>query len=475
MDNYWDNYIQTNICQPIEMALQGRDPGVPELNGRLDLYRKIWYIKTKNEKGDLLNQYLRPYMEEFLFHPQDRMYDGYDIRGNESLFWRHAATLTISDYLEYNAYVKNIFEDLNLCDVLEIWLNQCEGDYIHRDLHREILVFVVVNGYQTDWEDLHQRVKPELTHCPSDYDKKRLEYFCFLDGIIKIANNQEMDIEQKQELWTQLEQKWSILSTIYSVMTGKIIFSGHKHFAALIGQFRSSEREYALLMVAALRHHPQVLQGGKAKQIMMDLERAAKEIKQKQDLNKLCSCLFPSEQWRDYDLNAPKMTAAEMAAKINFLEKELANSNTRKEDQDKLEAYAEYLKQQLGQSISMEELTKAILNCPAQIANLIFTQLDLRLEDVNPVWTAHRKELKCKVLAKEMEEKNLLTDTCNKVTAIEQVPRSVHIAHNTAPIHIENQNNYEGIHPQEVKQQLNTIESCHLLESTTERSISTSR
>ena len=476
MDNHWDNYIEANICQPLEIALQGRNPGIAISYGRFDLGGKIWFVKDKNNKGALLYQHLLPYLEEYLFYPQRRMSDGFEQNENEALHWQQAATLFIASYLRECALILPIFEGRDLYEIIDGWVDQYAAGFNRTYLHFTLLVSAMKNGYKTDWEKLSFRVKAELMHCPSDYDKGRLDYYCFLDGIIKIANYQDADAEQKCELWTLLEQKWSILAAIYSVMTGKIIHTGYNHFSQIISHFRSAEKEYALLMVAAIRHHPQVLQTNKSKQIYQELEKAARQIKQKQDLNKLCGCLFPSEKWDDYNLSVPKMTAAEMAAKINFLENELANSNTRKEDQSKLEAYAEYLKQQLGKSISMEDLSAAILNCPAQFANLIFTQLDLRLEDVNPVWTSHRKELKYKVLAKEVEEKNLLNDTCSKVTAIEKSPHSVHIEHNTAPINIGQQNNYEGITPREVQNQLNNTEtSCHLLESTTERLTSISR
>lgn len=464
MDNYWYNYIQTEICRPLEIALRGENPRVNSpFSLSYHLIDLLQYVKGTEERRELLYQCLLPYLKEYLFDPERRMCDDFVQNETDPLFWRHAATSFIASYLSGYAWIKPLFDGKDLCKVIEKWADQCAMGFDRTHDHLEWLTSAVKNGYETDWEELSARVALELKHSPSDYDKHRMEYYCFLDGIIKIALDQETDSAQKCELWTLLHKQWSVIAAIYSVLTGKILRFGYKHFTQVICHFRDVEKEYALLMVAAIRHHPLVLQTQRARQIYGELELAAKQIKQKQDLNKLCRCIFPSENWNSYDLSTPKMTAAEMAAKIDFLEKELAQNDSRKQDQRKLEAYAEYLKQQLGKSISMEELTAAILNCPAQIANVIFTQLDLRLEDVNPVWTSHRKELKHKVLALEQVEKNLLNETCNKVTAIEQAPRTVHIAHNTAPISIGQQYNYEGLAPTTTYNQLNNKElPCHL-------------
>lgn len=277
-----------------------------------------------------------------------------------------------------------------------------------------------------DWTDARQYVSSELVECPADYDKIRLEYFCFLDAIMKVADNTQLSQEKKVEWYTLLGKQWEVLTPIYSVMTGHIINTGHNHISPVISSFKGNKKEFASLMVAALRHHPQVLVNDKSRQIAREIEQARREIKQNLELHELCACLFPSDQWDNFDLNAPKMTSAEMLDTISNLQQELnkSASSNRQREQEAMEVFAEDLKSRLGNSISMEELESAILQCSPSIANLIFTQLDLRLEDVNEVWTTHRRSLKKKVLELDAHAKRVLDDTHEKVLSIEKRPAS---------------------------------------------------
>lgn len=427
----WDYYINENICQPVDTALKGMNPGISTQRNRFDLDGKVWYIKEKNRQGKYLYEQLKPYLEEYLFEPQHRMCDQYIENDSHPRYWNYQATDFLKKYLLQNVPAVKLFEGRNLVQVVDNWITQEISGFRRIQIHRDLLAQALSDGLQTDWNAIIEHVVPELRYCPADYDKVRLEYYCFLDAIAKIAVNEQVSDTVRREWCNLLVKRWGVLAMIYSVLIGRIINSGHSQMTAIVGQFRSTQREYAALMLAALRHHPDVLPAAKLQKNVTELQSVMRQIKQNRELHELCACIFPSEHWDDYDLATPRMTAAEMVEKISFLERELANTNNRQQDQENLEKYAEFLKEQLGKSISIDELMDAILKCPTPIANLIFTQLDLRLEDICEVWTLHRKELKQKVLLKELEEKNLVTDTFAKVVSIEKAPKVVN--HHYAP------------------------------------------
>jgi len=434
MINDWRNYIETNICKPIDMALNGIDPGVGLNVNELDIMGRFWFVNEKSKQGDLLFECLRPYMDEYLFEPWKRICVRYGDAETEQVYWRCVATNTIKDILKISS-AAHLLEGKDIVDIVGKWASDEVNGYVRIWDNTELIMRAVIEGWQTDWEAIKERVKVELRYCPSDYDRIRLEYFCLLDAITKIATYDGILDEQKEDWYKLLRRKWRVLAMIYSVMTGHIINSNHKHFSSLISMFKGSRKEYASLMVAALRHHPQVLENERMKQLAKEVEGQMRTIKQNRDLHELCACLFPSEHWKEYDLDAPRMTTAEMMEKISFLEEELENSNTRKQDQERLEKIAEHLKSQLGDSISMEDLERAILSCPPTYANLIFTQLDLRLEDVNEVWTNHRKDLKKKVIELEATDSKMLNDTHSKVVALESKPNSVNYNYASGAVH----------------------------------------
>lgn len=388
MDNYWDNYIQTKIIQPLEVALQGKDPGVGTDGYRLYLSGKVWNVSDKNGQGNLLRTYMRPYVEEYLFAPAKRMQGVYTLDETSHAYWQRMGTGFVSEYLREREQVSTLFVDKDLHSVVETWLdNQCGGYRLYEN--RSFLIIALREGYNTDWITLHSKVIPELKDCPSDYDKIRLEYYCFLDAIIKVALDDNSRV-QKCEYWQQINQSWDILSAIYSVMTGKLINTGYNQFNPLISQFKSKNKEFATLMVAALRHHPEVLINNKAWQIKSEIEQSSKEIKQNTELNNLCRILFPTAQWSDYDLKTPRMTTAEMMQKVR-------ESEELKRLLKQVEEYARTLQTELDDAIKMQSLREAFTHLDPATARAIFAQIDMVLEDNNEVWDRNRLELKREV------------------------------------------------------------------------------
>lgn len=386
MDNYWDNYIQTRIIQPLETSLQGNDPGVRIDGCRLYLSGIVWNVSDKNGQSSLLRAYMRPYVEEYLFAPAKRMRGIYTSDETSQAYWQRMGTGFVSEYLREREQVSSFFVDKDLHSVVETWLdNHCDGYRLSEN--RTYLISALREGYSTDWGTLHSKVIPELKDCPSDYDKLRLEYYCFLDAIIKVALDDNSHHYQKCEYWQQINQSWGVLSAIYSVMTGKLIYTGYNQFNPLISQFKSKNKEYATLMVAALRHHPQVLINNKGWQIKSEIEQSSREIKQNTGLNNLCRILFPSAQWSDYDLKTPRMTTAEMMQKVR-------ESEELKRLLHQVEEYARTLQTELDDAIKMQSIREAFLRLDPSTARTIFAQIDMELEGKNEVWDRNRVQLK---------------------------------------------------------------------------------
>ena len=109
MDNYWDNYIQTRIIQPLETSLQGNDPGVRIDGCRLYLSGIVWNVCDKNGQSSLLRAYMRPYVEEFLFAPAKRMRGIYTSDETSQAYWQRMGTGFVSEYLREREQVSSFF------------------------------------------------------------------------------------------------------------------------------------------------------------------------------------------------------------------------------------------------------------------------------------------------------------------------------------------------------------------------------
>lgn len=441
MINDWKDYIDKNICQPLDRALNGEDPGVKVESNKLSLHGKIWFVADKNGKRELLFDMLKPYYDEYLYDPQRRMSDRYVSNTTNPDFWKSKATATVHGFITEICHANDLLRGKNVLDTVDQWVSDYYKGYDRISLHLDLLSQAAIEGWEYDWKSILEWISGELKNCPTDYDKVRMEYYCYLDAIAKISTCTEIDDAQRKEWYGQLQKEWKMIAAVYSVMIGRIIRSGHSHISTLINQFRSTWQEYAALMVAALRHHPQVLSNYKSKELAKKLEGDMRNIKQNKELYPLCGCLFPSDHWNNYDLDAPQMSTTEMLEHIRTLEEQLEHSANRENDQEKMGLIAEYLKDSLGDSISIEQLENAILSCPPSIANLIFTQLDLRLEDVSDVWTRHRKGLKQKVLALEKRDSNILNDTHAKVLGMENKPNNVYYSYGNGAIHDDHSRN----------------------------------
>lgn len=402
MDNYWDNYIQTKIIQPLEIALQGNDPKVGTEVGKLYLSGKVWYV-NENSKSDLLRTYMRPYIEEYLFDPDTRMRGVFSFDETPHAYWQRMGTGFVSDYLREHEQISTYFVGKDLHSVVETWLgNHYDSNRLYEN--RRFLISALREGFSTDWSTLHSKVIPELKDCPSDYDKIRLDYYCFLDAIIKVALDGNSQHEQKCEYWQQINQSWGVLSAIYSVMTGKLINTGFNHISPVISQFKGKNKEYATLMVAALRHHPEVLVNNKAWQIKGELEQSMREIKQNTELNDLCRILFPSAQWNDYNLKSPRLTTAEMMQKVR-------ESEELKRLLKQVEEYARTLQMELDDVSKMQPLREAFSRLDPSAARTIFSQIDMVLEGNNDVWDKNRTQLKKEVNLRYENQQRMLEGT----------------------------------------------------------------
>ena len=347
-----ETYIKERITTPIDQALKGECPKYPldVQSGSVSSY--IWYVCKEGHNDDLRNA-LTPYFRRFIWDEEEYWWKDYDYREssietNPSLHWRLQAVHFI--YEEYRKYsetpIQELYDGFNIIEFVEKELPRfSQSAYWRRSRFcKQVLTDAVRAGHTEDWQTLAAKVEPELLAAPQDYNPERVELYCFLSAMTRIALS-DASYEDKQELYKMLFEKWEVIVHIYSIMTGLIVGTAHTQMAQVIELFtRDSKKMYAMLMWAAIQHRPNILSTASCQKVIRKLEKEKNKIQQlNNELNPLCKIIFPQTDWEKYGSVVQRQSMAEIMEMIGDLKKS-----------------REALAKQLKQSLTIEEIEEEL-------------------------------------------------------------------------------------------------------------------
>lgn len=343
-----DDYIRIHITTPIDQALRGEYHSYPLDHQSSSVASYIWYVCKEGHNNDLLKA-LIPYFKKLFFEDDDYWWKEYDYREtsietNPSLHWKTQAVYFIYD--EYKKCAENpipeLYKDFSLIDFVEKELTRFPKSIYWRksNFSKLVLTDALRSNYTEDWNNLSSKVEPELLAAPQDYNPERVEMYCFLSAICRIAIS-NTPAEEKNALYKMLYEKWDVLVHIYSVMTGLIVGTAHTQMAQVIELYtRDSKKMYAMLMWAAIQHRPNILSTPSCQKVIRKLEKEKNKIQQlNNELNPLCKIIFPQTDWEKYGSVVQRHSMAEIMEMISDLKKS-----------------REVLAKQLKQSLSIKEI-----------------------------------------------------------------------------------------------------------------------
>lgn len=236
---------------------------------------------------------------------------------------------------------------------------------------------------------LGQRIK-EMSGL--QYERNRIENYCFLIGTLMIAESEKDESKCKEKILF-LYEKWDIFSWMYGIGIGRVVGSKLHNFTSVINQICQSDRKYYLHLYLPLvesftdkifRYNddkPEKLQGAirKAKEI------EARE-KQETDLDELFNILFPQQYIQALLSNRPAATIAEMHQKIEAQEEKISElenrlSSTIIDFNRRYEALLHSFEAMAKASVTFDEIKNGLASLSRTTAEGVLEKLSITLAD----------------------------------------------------------------------------------------------
>ena len=405
----WVKYTNDNIVSEIDYVLESNEYGGGDSLDYWDMLDKVERVKIHNGYG-IVWRALVPYIEEYLFHPDERMHEGDEnlLRFFRTWIFRHPSS------------VSELLEGHDLLELVETF-----AKYSTKDDQRDRLFLCLMRSYcltseSIDWHDLYERTKFELVNGVKDYNWTRMTMLSMLMGIVMIMKQCERDYVMEKMLLLY-ENNWSFFGGCYSILLGKVVGSGYHHLNAVVGQFAGGHmkdtawaaRELIDYCRKPLRNNMTQNSWAKLCGLGKRILDAIDNVEQDYTLQPLFKILFPKTECDSYANAAPRRTAAEYNRLLEEKEHKIAERDRMIEDwkskavslEKQVKELTEKMRKALvEEQISIELLKEAILSYQSGIARTLFTRLDWVLEGKNHAWNSHRDELKQTIREKEREE-----------------------------------------------------------------------
>ena len=171
----WVKYTNDNIVSEIDYVLESNEYGGGGSLDYWDMLDKVDRVKIYNGYG-IVCRALVPYIEEYLFHPDERMHEGDEnlLRFFRTWIFRHPSS------------VSELLEGHDLLELVETF-----AKYSTKDDQRDRLFLCLMRSYcltseSIDWHDLYERTKFELVNGVKDYNWTRMTMLSMLMGIVMI-------------------------------------------------------------------------------------------------------------------------------------------------------------------------------------------------------------------------------------------------------------------------------------------------
>lgn len=267
---------------------------------------------------------------------------------------------------------------------------------------------------KNEWDKLKQQVSSEIRNMTGlQYDRYRTEYYCFLMGVLMIAEH-EQDESKRKELIQLFKANWWQFSWMYGIGIGRVIGSRLHNFTAVINQTGQNKRQHYLHLYLSLADHSVdricTFNDDKRDRLQAAINKMkvveARE-KQETDLDELFGIIFPRYFVDAMASSRPAATFAELQQeliaqqhKISDLENKLSVSIA--DFNQRYDALLSDFEALASASLTFDELKEGLKKLPTQLALDILQRLTTPLSE-NTKFMAEHKNLVNFVLEKEKQ------------------------------------------------------------------------
>ena len=260
-------------------------------------------------------------------------------------------------------------------------------------LCQEMLTRVPALIDKSEWASL-KNILSQLVMQTSglQYDRFRIEYYCFLIGVLMIAEH-EQEIYNRKEKIQLLKKNWGQFSWMYGIGIGRVLGSGLHNFTAVINQTAQNKRKHYLHLYLPLAEYftEKICKYNDDKrEKLQEAIRKAKIIeareKQEPDLDELYGILFPKHSLEALSSNRPASTIAEMREKMAAQEQKISSLESRltasiSDFNRRYEALLHNFEALVKVSITFDEIKKGLGELSRTTAEGVLEKLSITLAD----------------------------------------------------------------------------------------------
>ncbi len=247
----------------------------------------------------------------------------------------------------------------------------------------------------TEWAGIKQAVWVRI--CQSlglQYNRYRTEYYCFLIGVLMIAEREKTEYTRNR-LLRKMQWNWRHLSWMYGMVLGRLIGTEYKNFTALVRQTGQGSRKAYLHLYLPLvennidkicHYNPDKPQKLRDAISIMRRQEALEE--QKTDLDELYKILFPNHFVLAMSAERPAATIAELKQEMEekemkIVELESALETSIKKFNVRYEELLHNFEALALESVSFDEIEKGLCNLSRGMAEAVLGQLSITLSGNN--------------------------------------------------------------------------------------------
>ena len=288
-----------------------------------------------------------------------------------------------------------------------------------------------------DWNEaktqLWKMAYKEIQDTGLQFNKARVELFCFLIGVLMIADSTSDNYKLKEILRT-FKNKWIHFIWMYALTLGRLMGTDLKNFTGVVHQLDNPVR------VPYLHLYLPLIEGNVDKICMYNpsekrykLENAIRKMqkvealeRKRTDLDEIYQILFPKHFRQAMADNRPAATIAdlkeELAERDQIIMKLQADiDNVSRQYNAVLEQLKNAVNDVENDRISAEDLTESFLLFPTDLALSYFGTISTLLA-LNPTWQKYAPQIHKQILMKQQEQLNRQEQKQDKM--IEEVEKA---------------------------------------------------
>lgn len=255
------------------------------------------------------------------------------------------------------------------------------------------------------------------------FNADRAELYCYLIAVLMITQN--VDKANRDFYISRLDESWDHFAWMYAMVIGRIIGCELKTFTSIVNALDNKKRcPYIRLYLPLVEENVDKICKYSVVEKRYKLLDAIKKIRKAQelheqleDLDDIYQILFPRHFRKMMSETLPASSIKEMRDELAKKDEEINRWKTEADNlSEQVNQLTEGMKARVENSLSIEDVSTAILAMSIDVAKMVFSNLDFKLRK-NKVWRDGRDSLLDRLEEKELSKNGASVGTNNGIVA----------------------------------------------------------